>query len=145
MPDVASKPPKLTVSGWLYQPFASAGLEGKLWAVGAVSSYLRSRDANAAFPAWSRQVPLTTAMPLSGPAYLIAAGQDASPESRSLAEKLTESGALYQPSAFGARETDVLACGAVASYLNANDGAALFPARSRQLPLTDAVAVSGPM
>ena len=66
MPEVASEPPKLTVSGWLYQPFASAGLEGMPWAVGAVSSYLRRREASAPFPALSRQVPLTTAVPLAG-------------------------------------------------------------------------------
>jgi hypothetical protein len=46
----------------------------------------------------------------------------------SVPEKLTATGALNQPFAFGAREADAVACGAVASYFRAKDAAPVLPA-----------------
>ena len=54
------------------------------------------------------------------------------------------SGALNQPCAFAARDGVADACGAVASYFSTTERGATFPARSRQEPLTAAVALSGP-
>ena len=52
-------------------------------------------------PAWSRQVPATEACASSGPAKLFAASHELTPDVASPPEKLTVSGALYQP--FGVR------------------------------------------
>ena len=65
-PAVASLPAKLTVSGWLYQPFVSAARLAAAVAVGAVASYLSGRLAVATLPALSVQEPLTVALGLSG-------------------------------------------------------------------------------
>ena len=72
------------------------------------------------------------------------AGQDASPEVASVAAKLTVSGALYQPAAFGCREGVADATGAVASYLSAKPSAFELPALSRQVPVTVVEPMSGP-
>lgn len=61
-----------------------------------------------------------------------------------MAAKPTLSDALNQPSAFGWRDGVGLAWGAVASYLSAYDAEPAFPALSRHVPLTEAVALSGP-
>ncbi len=54
------------------------------------------------------------------------------------------SGALYQPFAFGCLSGVATVCGAVSSYLNPKTLAGLrLPARSEQVPLTEAVALSG--
>ena len=46
----------------------------------------------------------------------------------SVPAKLTLSGALNQPFAFGAREAAALACGADASYFKAKDAVPVLPA-----------------
>jgi hypothetical protein len=62
----------------------------------------------------------------------------------SVAEKLTESGALYHPFAFAGRDGVAVACGAVASYFSAKDAIPVLPARSRQDPPTEVDPLSGP-
>ena len=65
---MASVAAKLTVSAWLYHPFASATREGVALVCGAVASYLNPNDPEAVFPALSRQAPPTDVPALSGPA-----------------------------------------------------------------------------
>ena len=72
------------------------------------------------------------------------AGQEARPDVASVAPKLTVSGALNQPAAFGALDGVADATGAVASYLSAKLAASELPALSRQLPLTAVETMSGP-
>src|SRR5919109_515885 len=60
MPAVTSVPAKLTESAALYQPFAFGCRAGAALACGAVASYLSGNDPKPAFPALSRQLPLTT-------------------------------------------------------------------------------------
>ena len=61
-------PLKLTVSGWLYQPFESGLRDGVAVTAGPVSSYWKPKLLLAlVFPARSRQVPLTDAFCESGP------------------------------------------------------------------------------
>jgi hypothetical protein len=64
---MASVAAKLTVSAWLYHPFASATREGVALVCGAVASYLSGSDLLALLPARSRHEPLTVAAALSGP------------------------------------------------------------------------------
>jgi hypothetical protein len=65
-PEVASLPLQLIVTGFLYQPFASAERVGAaVETVGAVASYLSPNEAEAEFPAWSVQVALSEALALS--------------------------------------------------------------------------------
>jgi hypothetical protein len=66
------------------------------------------------------------------------------PEVASVPAKETESAWLYQPLAFGAREGVALTLGAVSSYLKAKERAPVFPAASWQLPLREALPLSGP-
>jgi hypothetical protein len=61
-----------------------------------------------------------------------------------VAAKLTVRAWLNQPPKSAGREAVALACGAVASYLRRKEGLAALPARSRQVPLTDVEALSGP-
>src|SRR5215212_6662089 len=57
----------------------------------------------------------------------------------------TENARLYQGAASGARDAVVpVTAGALASYLSAKGELAALPALSRQLPVTDAPALSGP-
>jgi hypothetical protein len=52
---------------------------------------------------------------------------------------------LYQPFESGERAAAApVAVGALSSYLKAKERAALFPAPSWQLPLREALALSGP-
>src|SRR5215467_11565754 len=57
-PEVPSVPENETVSGWLYQPFESAGREGVPATVGAVESYWNEAVAGSTLPALSVQEPL---------------------------------------------------------------------------------------
>jgi hypothetical protein len=66
MPDVASAPWWLTVTEWLYQPFLSVA-RAEEFACGFVESYFSDSEGVAVLPAMSVQVPLTAALPLSGP------------------------------------------------------------------------------
>src|SRR5918999_1411190 len=143
-PEVASLPAKLTVSGRLYQPFASGARLGVAVTCGAVESYLSGRDADPMLPALSTQVPATAAVALSGPEYVSCASQESSVEVASPPVKPTATGATYQPLGRGARAGAAVTVGAVASYLSVSAPAAEFPARSRQAPLTLAEAASGP-
>jgi hypothetical protein len=66
------------------------------------------------------------------------------PDAASPPEKLTASGRLYQPPESAVRAGEAVTSGAVASYLNPKSVAALWlPARSRQVPLSEALALSG--
>jgi hypothetical protein len=112
---VASVPKNPTVSGWLYQPFASGPRDGLGVVEGAVASYLTAADAGSTLPALSRQEPLTEALLLSGPEYVSGEVQEASPEVASLPEKLTVSEWLYQPLESGLRPAAAEAAGPVAS------------------------------
>ncbi len=59
--------------------------------------------------------------------------------------KPTDSGWLYQPFESGPRAGVAVTVGAVSSYWKPNvPGLLVFPARSRHVPLTDAVWSSGP-
>ena len=59
--------------------------------------------------------------------------------------KLTDSAWLYQPFESGPREGVAVTTGAVSSYWKLNGVLALvFPARSRHVPETEALAESGP-
>ena len=61
-------PPKLTDSGWLYQPFPSAGRPAEAVTPGAVASYFSADDDEGlVFPARSAHEPDTDAVALSGP------------------------------------------------------------------------------
>src|ERR671924_1479785 len=121
MIEVASSAVKSTESGALYQPFPFGGLEAVAVAVGAVASYFTAREAVPAFPALSRQVPETAADAESGPEYALAASQESTVEVASVAAKLTESGALYQPLPFGWREGVAVATGAGGADFSAED------------------------
>ena len=61
-----------------------------------------------------------------------------------MAAKLTVRAWLNQPPKSAGRDAVALACGAVASYLRRREGVAALPAMSRQVPPTDADALSGP-
>jgi hypothetical protein len=61
-------PEKLTLRGWLNQPFASAARDEAAVTAGAVASYLRAKELEALwFPALSEQEPLTEPEAVSGP------------------------------------------------------------------------------
>ena len=67
------------------------------------------------------------------------------PDVGSFPLKLTESPWLYQPFESGLLEGVAVTDGPVSSYWKLNAlGALVFPARSRQVPFTEAVASSGP-
>src|SRR5205823_1726506 len=66
------------------------------------------------------------------------------PEVPSLPTNEIVSAWLYQPLASGFLPAVGVTVGAVASYLRPNDRVVLLPARSRQMPVTDAPASSGP-
>ena len=67
------------------------------------------------------------------------------PEVASVPLKLTVNEWLYQPFESGLREGVAVTAGAVSSYRKLKLLLALvFPARSRQVPETDALAESGP-
>ena len=67
------------------------------------------------------------------------------PDSWSVPLKSTETAWLYQPFTSGPRAAcPAVTAGAIESYLSPNVRFAELPARSRQLPLNDAVAESGP-
>ena len=142
---MASVAAKVTVSAWLYHPFASAPRGGVALVCGAVASYLNPNDPEPVYPALSRQLPATDVDALSGPAWVLAASHVARPEIASLPVKLTPSEWLYQPFTSAARAGEAVTCGAVASYLRPNWLEELrLPARSPQDPLTEAAALSGP-
>jgi hypothetical protein len=145
IPEVASEPSNATRSGWLYQPFESGSLAGTPYASGAVESYLRPNETTLVLPAWSTQEPGTDAFGESGPEYVCGGTQESSPEVASVPAKLTERAWLYQPFASGARDGVAVTFGPVSSYWKTKLPTALvFPARSRQVPATEAFTLSGP-
>jgi hypothetical protein len=140
-----SLPANDTFSGAEYQPAELGCLEAVAVAVGLVESYLSVNSPEPAFPALSRHVPGTDVEAASGPAKVFAASQFFTPDVASAPAKLTDNAWLYQPFASAGRPGAAVTAGAVASYLSADDPAALvFPARSTQEPETEAVALSGP-
>src|SRR5256885_3938027 len=134
------------VTPWLNQPFTSAPRPAAAVTTGGVASYLRPNEVAPALPALSKQVPATEARELSGPAYVCAAEHDATPEKPSLPSKETVTCPSYQPFASGARPGVAVTEGPFASYLSANGLAGLrLPALSRQVPVTVAAPLSGPL
>jgi hypothetical protein len=67
IPDVASLPFQVTVTGLRYQPFAFGDRSGLGANAGGVESYLSANEADAELPAWSVQVAPSDAPALSGP------------------------------------------------------------------------------
>ena len=65
IPDVASLPFQLTVTGLRYQPFAFGDRSGLEANTGGVESYLSANEAEAELPAWSVQVALSAVLALS--------------------------------------------------------------------------------
>src|SRR4029450_1550170 len=96
------------------------------------------------FPALSRQSPATEALPLSGPAYGFVASHDSTPDVASPPVKFTPTEGLCQPFAFGCLAPAAVTEGFVASYLSVKEPGPLFPALSRQAPVTAVESVSGP-
>ena len=117
-PETGSAPWKATSTAWLYQPFASAPRAAAAEMLGAVASYWNvSVFGGETLPATSVQVPLTVAVPESGPAYVTLV-QDAMPDVASVPAVVTPRAWLYQPFASGARWGVIaLAVGGVASRL----------------------------
>ena len=72
-------------------------------------------------------------------------GQLAIPEVASLPFHVTVTGLLYQPLAFGSRSGLGAKTGGVESYLSGNEVEAELPARSVQVALGAAPALSGPL
>src|SRR5687767_10652740 len=66
------------------------------------------------------------------------------PATGSVPENVTVRGALCQPFAFAGREGVAAVWGAVASCFTGREAEPPFPARSTQVPLTVATALSGP-
>jgi hypothetical protein len=112
--------------------------------VGLVASYLSGNPRAAVFPARSRQTPMTEAASASGPSY-VTAGQASMPAIASVPVKENATGRLYQPFASALRPALApVTVGSVASYLSANEREPTLPAKSRQVPSTDAPPLSGP-
>ena len=144
-PESLSDPLNSTVSGFEYHPFTSGGRAGCATVVGGVESKRKPAEAGARLPALSVHSPATPADPESGPAYVAAAVHDAIPEVASLPANEIATGFAYHPFASGARPSDALAEGGVASYSSVScAGALVLPAASRQLPVTTAEPESGP-
>src|SRR4051794_27960335 len=143
MPEVGSPPPYWTVSGWLYQPFAS-GLRPRVPTtdVGAVASYLSAKEPVPVLPALSVHVPPTDAEPSSGAEY-VAWLHEPRPEVPSVPENETVSWWLYQPFESAGREGVPATDGADESYWNDAVAGSTLPALSVQEPLTAALLVSG--
>jgi len=144
-PELASEPPKVTISGWLYQSFESGALDGVALTVGAEPSYWKlNARASLTLPALSRHEPVTDALPESGPSYR-ALEHDSIPDVASAPGNETESWWLYQPFSSGDRSGfGDPADGAVASYPNVAAPPAVLPATSLHVPVTLADAESGP-
>jgi hypothetical protein len=66
------------------------------------------------------------------------------PAVASVAPKLTESGALYQPFCPAERAGVAVTWGAVASYLSGSVAEPTLPAKSTHVPLSWAAELSGP-
>ena len=67
-PDSASEPAQLSVTAWLYQPFASGVRLALAVTAGAVSSNLSGKEIDElVFPALSMHVPVGVAFAESGP------------------------------------------------------------------------------
>ena len=88
---------------------------------------------------------MTDAVVLSGPLYVVA-GHAATPDVASVPRTVNPTARLYQPLALAARSgSAAVTAGAVASYFSPKGNAPLvLPALSVQVPLTEAVASSGP-
>ena len=67
----------------------------------------------------------------------MAASQESTVDTASVAVNATDTAALYQPFALGGRSGVAVVAGAVASYLSASESESEFPALSRHAPSTD--------
>ena len=101
--------------------------------VGAVLSRFTARVAVALLPAWSVAVPV---MIWFCPSVVTVTGDeiDATPESGSVAVKLTTGLVLFQPAELGAGMIVEETMGTVLSILRVTVAVALFPARSVAVP-----------
>jgi hypothetical protein len=131
-------------TGWLNHPFESAARAGVTVTVGVEASNLNAPlVASAVFPALSMQLPLTVALVVSGPAYVVGV-HEAMPETE-LPDTLAATGWLYQSPESGRRGRDTETIGPEASYLNtALSAVAVLPALSVQLPRIVLLSMSGP-
>jgi len=148
IPDVVSMPGNEIESWWLYQPLRSGCRSATgAPAEGAVASYPNVAAPVAVFPAASLHVPVTFAAAESGPAYVVDPSHDATPDVASVAVTFTPTLSLYQPLELGARVGAAVTLGLVSSNLNWGEVRVVLvlPALSVQLPLTAAVALSGPL
>ena len=146
-PETGSVPPKVSVTGPLYQPALLGCRSGAtVVTAGAVASNLSGKTRSAALPARSVQRPITDASALSGDEY-VTAGHVSTPEVVSVPTNVYVTARLYQSPASGLRSgARAVTCGAVASYFKPYGNEALpLPALSVHVPLTDAVALSGPL
>src|SRR5882672_1380305 len=121
LPLTSSLPANETATGALYQLLWSGARPAVAVTVGGVASYARFVDAGATLPAASMQLPVTVAVPESGPAYGTGASQLTPPLSASVPANETETGALYQVSMSGVRDAVAVTSGGVSSYENGND------------------------
>src|SRR3954469_11490534 len=101
MPESASDPWNVNLTGALYQPSWSGARSGVASVtVGAAVSYLNVTAFVAEFPARSVQVPVTCAAAPSGPEER-SSGHELMPDVASDPWKRNVTGPLYQPAAFG--------------------------------------------
>ena len=144
MPDTPSEPLATTPTGWLNQPLLSGCRSSPALIDGCVASNLTVNAALLAFPAASEQLPPSDAPPVSGPAYVNGGLQAATPETGSVATKLTVTGSRYQPFS-PPRSGTAFVTGGVASYASDTPaGALVFPALSVHVPDTCCAEPSGP-
>ncbi len=136
-PDNASEHEKLTVTGTLFQPLAFGATDLELVMTGGVrSTYTPLSVALAELPARSAQVPVTD---WETPSPRVV-GDDTlnTPDSSSEQEKLTVTGALFQPLALGTMDLELPMTGGVRSmFIPPTSADAKLPARSTHVPVTD--------
>ncbi len=142
-PDSVSEHAKLTVIVTLFQPFALGGEDLDPVIVGEVLSILIPPTVTEAeLPALSRQDPVADS-PCPSAESTWGLEDESTPESASLHVKLTATLTLFHPLVFGEGDALPVMIGRVRSMLTLPTVAdEEFPARSRQLPMTDCPAPS---
>ena len=129
----------------MYQPFPFGGAAGVAVALRAVASYLSPNACTADVAGVVRAVAADRGRPRrrarsKSSAHARGDARDVG----SVPAKLTATGALYQPFAFGGRPGVAVTCGAVASYLTRRRGARRCRRGRGTRPMTTALASSGP-
>jgi hypothetical protein len=108
-------PPAVTVTGWLYQPFESAGRDSPAETAGLDASYENATlVAFADLPAASVQLPVTVALVESGPEYVV--GEHETPPEKEVPLTVAGSAWLYQPFESAERDRPTVTVGLDASY-----------------------------